>query len=389
MYILNKQRASGRKDGYAGISGLADICERPHMRKKPFCTWYRGKMCGFRMGGAMHERGTREAARRLFIQKNSEQAAAKTDMQAYPVLRTFASAVILILFQQILNGMRSQMHINVRHVLGRRLHPVSDPVKHDIAHGIAVISGNIFRSHHGMDPAASGRAIFLEQLEDQTPGAFLHYLRKRVLPGNLPHFHIKFPVPAEISKDQDQGLPVHQVGQQYLDRVENIPAHDPREQVIFILKMVIKSHTDDSGAIRDLLDRYFLKRLFDDELLQTLRKPPLYISAFLQKYNLRPVCRSLPFLFSSRLRHSLPILSFSGIFRRFFRFPVFSAVSFVFRHFCRSFRFPAFSADSFVSTGLRRFLPQSDGILDPGLSVSIPLLPSASLHYTHSAGKCT
>ena len=28
---MNKQRASGRKDGYARISGLADICERPHM----------------------------------------------------------------------------------------------------------------------------------------------------------------------------------------------------------------------------------------------------------------------------------------------------------------------------------------------------------------------
>ena len=29
--VCNKQRASGRKDGYACISGLADICERPHM----------------------------------------------------------------------------------------------------------------------------------------------------------------------------------------------------------------------------------------------------------------------------------------------------------------------------------------------------------------------
>ena len=28
---MNKQRASDRKDGYACISGLADICERPHM----------------------------------------------------------------------------------------------------------------------------------------------------------------------------------------------------------------------------------------------------------------------------------------------------------------------------------------------------------------------
>jgi len=27
---MNKQRASGRKDGYACISGLADICESSH-----------------------------------------------------------------------------------------------------------------------------------------------------------------------------------------------------------------------------------------------------------------------------------------------------------------------------------------------------------------------
>ena len=27
---MNKQRAGGRKDGYVCISGLADICERPH-----------------------------------------------------------------------------------------------------------------------------------------------------------------------------------------------------------------------------------------------------------------------------------------------------------------------------------------------------------------------
>ena len=27
---MNKQRASGRKDGYACISGLVDICERLH-----------------------------------------------------------------------------------------------------------------------------------------------------------------------------------------------------------------------------------------------------------------------------------------------------------------------------------------------------------------------
>ena len=42
---------------------LRTFSERPHMRKKPFCARDACKMSGFRMCGAMRERGTREAAR--------------------------------------------------------------------------------------------------------------------------------------------------------------------------------------------------------------------------------------------------------------------------------------------------------------------------------------
>ena len=39
--------------------------------------------------------------------------------------------------------------------------------------------------------------------------------------------------------------------------------------------MVIKSHTDDAGAVRDLLDCYFFKRFSDRKRFQAVRKPDL------------------------------------------------------------------------------------------------------------------
>ena len=57
---MNKQRASGRKDGYARISGLADICERPHMSMERFFAKDEQKKSGMRMGGALRERQSAE-----------------------------------------------------------------------------------------------------------------------------------------------------------------------------------------------------------------------------------------------------------------------------------------------------------------------------------------
>ena len=60
---MNKQRASGRKDGYACISGLADICERPHMSMERFFAKNEQKRSGMRMGGALRKRPWRGAMR--------------------------------------------------------------------------------------------------------------------------------------------------------------------------------------------------------------------------------------------------------------------------------------------------------------------------------------
>ena len=60
---MNKQRASGRKDGYACISGLADICERPHMSMERFFAKKEQKRSGMRMGGALRKRPWRGAMR--------------------------------------------------------------------------------------------------------------------------------------------------------------------------------------------------------------------------------------------------------------------------------------------------------------------------------------
>jgi hypothetical protein len=54
--------------------------------------------------------------------------------------------------------------------------------------------------------------------------------------------------------------------------------------------MIIKSHADDTGAVRDLFDGYFFKRRFDDQVFQAVRKRDLYIPFPLQKTTSMPLC---------------------------------------------------------------------------------------------------
>ena len=133
------------------------------------------------------------------------------------------------------------------------------------------------------------RSPLPEQVHDHAEGAFIHDIRKRVLPLDLSGAHVKLLVPHQIGKDQDQGLPVHMVGDQDPDRIQDLTADDPCQKVIFILKMIIESHADDTGAVRDLFDGYFLKRRPDDQFLETVRKRLFYIPFSLQKYNLQPL----------------------------------------------------------------------------------------------------
>ena len=68
---MNKQRASGRKDGYACISGLVDICERLQYEQctalqSIIATQRRGMRLqrgGVRMCGALRERQSAEQCR--------------------------------------------------------------------------------------------------------------------------------------------------------------------------------------------------------------------------------------------------------------------------------------------------------------------------------------
>ena len=74
---MNKQRASGRKDGYACISGLADICERPHYEHGEIFAQNAQKRSGMRMCGAITNH---------CVVCESSQMSEKTDMRAYPSL---------------------------------------------------------------------------------------------------------------------------------------------------------------------------------------------------------------------------------------------------------------------------------------------------------------
>ena len=72
------------------------------------------------------------------------------------------------------------------------------------------------------------RSPLPEQVHDHAEGAFIHDIRKRVLPLDPGGAHVKLLVPHQIGKDQDQGLPVHMVGYQDPDRIQDLTADDVR-----------------------------------------------------------------------------------------------------------------------------------------------------------------
>ena len=69
----------GLKDGYACISGLEDISERPHMSMKRFFAKNEQKRSGMRMCGALRERRWRRAMRAL-IKKQKKQRGKRPQM---------------------------------------------------------------------------------------------------------------------------------------------------------------------------------------------------------------------------------------------------------------------------------------------------------------------
>ena len=84
--IMNK--TASQADANAELArAFADIWRASHMRKEPFCTRNGCKMSGFRMCGAMRERGTRRAAR-SFIHTRSATASHSVMPSSLEHLRT-------------------------------------------------------------------------------------------------------------------------------------------------------------------------------------------------------------------------------------------------------------------------------------------------------------
>ena len=80
----------------------------------------------------------------------------------------------------------------------------------------------------------------------------------------------------KCGKEKCHRLPLHIVLKQHPDRGGNLLAADPLKELILVLKMIIESHPDYTGAIRDLFDRDFLNRFLKNKLLKAVRKKDLY-----------------------------------------------------------------------------------------------------------------
>ena len=87
----------------------------------------------------------------------------------------------------------------------------------------------------------------------------------------------------QCGKNECNGFPLHIILKKYPARIDNLLAADPLEKLIFVLKMIIKGHSDHTGAIRDLLDRDLLDRLFKNQLFKALRKEDLHFPLLLQR----------------------------------------------------------------------------------------------------------
>ena len=105
--------------------------------------------------------------------------------------------------------------------------------------------------------------------------------------------HVKLFVLQKIAEDQDQRFPVHPVGDQDPDWIEDLPADDPGKEIIFVLKMIIKSHTDDACSVRDLFDRNLLKRHFRHKPFQAHGKLCFNVPLFFQTKDLLPSVSNL------------------------------------------------------------------------------------------------
>ena len=120
-----------------------------------------------------------------------------------------------------------------------------------------------------MRPAA---AFLTEKFHKKFIDALLCDLLEGILAFD-PHCSlVKCSVLFEIGEDQSERLLVHTVPQQNTYRLQDLPADNKSEQVIFVLKMIIKSDTDDARSIRDLLDRYLFKRYSLYQIFQAFRK---------------------------------------------------------------------------------------------------------------------
>ena len=165
--------------------------------------------------------------------------------------------------------MDADIFIDPDHILRRDIHILLNPAHQDERKTLRVVIGDPFRRHPAVLSCLSvliRQKGFHDHLRDQVP----HDALKGVLSGRMRHMAVESLVFQNCRKDKGNRLPLHVVLKQDPRGVDDFLPADPFEKLVFILEMIIKGHSDYSGAIRDLLDRDLLHRLLKDQLFKAV-----------------------------------------------------------------------------------------------------------------------
>ena len=111
--------------------------------------------------------------------------------------------------------------------------------------------------------------LFYDHAAQHKRDSLLHQITERILSLQFAGMHIKILFFFHIVKDQDQCFIDHPCGKQRLHRRYQLFDQNPFQQIIFILKMIIKRRPDNSCLICNLLDCDFLNRLLTCKFFKT------------------------------------------------------------------------------------------------------------------------
>ena len=111
----------------------------------------------------------------------------------------------------------------------------------------------------------SFQRIFVEQEKDQFINKLEHLLFKRIWTFDQVQLFIKCPVFRKTGTEKQKNIIFQLIFNEYVNFFPDLFLENIFKNPVFILKMLIKSRTYDTGTVSDHFDRYLIKWSLKDQ----------------------------------------------------------------------------------------------------------------------------